>query len=244
MKSLKYEDFTEGVSDIVIKRKKKKLNNLKKKKSHFFAYLYLFSFVFLGALLGLSLVIKSYSPDIDVSIGNNSNFILNDSDMDVEMKTVDERLKWIQAEDSMPGVSIKSDEKQEKIKKEAIEKQEIAEQIVKPPIPNIREIKEIKEAKEIKEKYTDFKDIPTKEIIAKPKPVLTKVYLGNYPTVEAAANVQKEIESAENGLSPFIKSVNGHYTVQIGSFSDSERAGVLVEKLRAKGYYPKINYEN
>ena len=51
-------------------------------------------------------------------------------------------------------------------------------------------------------------------------------------------------ESTEPSLAPFVKAVNGSYIVQLGSFSEKDRANALVSKLRAKGYNPKVNYEN
>ena len=68
--------------------------------------------------------------------------------------------------------------------------------------------------------------------------------MGNYQTLEEATAVQNRVMAIEPGISPFVKSVKGHYIVQLGSFSDGARAGALAEKLSAKGYYPKINYEN
>ena len=93
-------------------------------------------------------------------------------------------------------------------------------------------------------KQEEFKNIPQKEVVVLPKHTTTKVYLGNYSTLEDAVVVQNKVNSIEPGIVPFVKSVRGHYIVQLGSFSDSEKAGILVEKLRAKGYYPKITYEH
>ena len=38
---------------------------------------------------------------------------------------------------------------------------------------------------------------------------------------------------------PFIKSINGLYMVQIGSFSDQTKAIALASKMREKGYPSK-----
>lgn len=226
-RSLSDKDFNETIKR---KSQKKKIPNMKNKKSNFFSYLYLFAFVFLGALWGLSYIIKSYTPEIDVSIGNNESFTLNDSEVDMEVRTIDERLKWIQMEDDLPSVSVRSSEK--KYNNEEKRKKELA---AKVPMPNI---------KELKTKQNEFRSIPAKEVIPLPKPVITKVYLGNYATLEDAAAVQNQIMAIEPEITPFVKSVKGHYIVQLGSFSDGARAGALAEKLTAKGYYPKINYEN
>ena len=233
MKAIQNDKISNEIS-VKQKNNKNKKNKKQKKKSSFFSYLYLFSIVFLGALWFLSYVIKSYSPEIDVTIGNHDSFTLSDADTDVEIKTIDERLKWIQMEDDLPSVSVLSAEKSEKNKRaDKIEKEET--KINTPPIPKISEIKK---------QQLGFKDIPTKEVVTERKPVVTKVYLGNFATMEDAVDAQNKIKAVDSSIAPFIKSVKGHYIVQLGSFSDSERAGVLVQQIRQKGYYPKITYEN
>ena len=50
---------------------------------------------------------------------------------------------------------------------------------------------------------------------------------------------QRKVAGDILGVVPFIKSQNGSYIVQIGSFSDSEKANMLVENMKTKGYMPK-----
>jgi|GEM_PF-6030256 len=222
-----------------------------RRHSHLTAYIYLFAFVFLGVLWGLNYAIKSYSPDINVS--NNKTFSFDAPVSDTEVKSIDERLKWIQMEDDLPSVSIKSSEKAQKDKIETenkkaanAEAQSIpAERNEQPeqneaedaelPIPSISEIKLQKE---------DFRSIPIKEVIPLPKKPVTKVYLGNYSSPEAAYAVQNRLKKQFPELEPFVKQINGRYIVQTGSFYDGAKAGALAEKLQEKGYFPKINYEN
>ena len=97
---------------------------------------------------------------------------------------------------------------------------------------------------EIKLQKEDFSSIPVKEVIPLPKKPVTKVYLGNYSSPEAAYAVQNRLKKQFPELEPFVKQVNGKYIVQTGSFYDGAKAGVLAEKLQEKGYFPKINYEN
>ena len=238
MSSTDYNNIPQENVDVHIIRKKKikPKNKDKQNKSNFFAYLYLFSFVFLAALYGLSVFIKSYSPSVDVAIGNNDTFTLNDSDVDMEIKTVDERLKWIQMEDDLPTVSIRSSDKEKKSDKDDIDapKKKKDEKTSKAPVPTLSEIKK---------QHEDFKNIPPKEVIPQPKHAITKVYLGNYSTIEQATDIQNQVVALNLGITPFVKSVNGHYVVQLGSFTDGDKAGVLSQKLRLKGFYPKVNYE-
>lgn len=218
------------------------LRRKKRKKKKNYGYLYLFAFVFLIALAGLSYIVKSYSPDIDVAIGNNESLTLSESEMDVEIKSVDERLKWIQMEDEMPSVALRNNEEKEEnniIKKEVVKKdKEETKTVNKPPVPSIADIQN---------QRPDFRSItPATPVIPQPQPLqtITKVYLGSYSSLEEAMAVQNKVASDEPSVVPFIKAIRDTYIVQLGSFSDKEKANALVIKLREKGYYPKITSQN
>lgn len=217
-------------NNIPIKRKKRK------NKKHF-GYLYLFAFVFIIVLVGLSYILKSYSPDIDVEIGNNDALTLSESEMDVEIKSIDERLKWIQMEDEMPSVAKRDNEETNEEDKQR-ENSEKEKQTIKPPTPSIEDIKQ---------QRPDFRNIsPVTPVIPLPeRPVtITKVYLGSYSSLEEAMSVQNKVSHEEPALEPFIKAIRDTYIVQLGSFADKEKANALIIKLREKGYSPKIIYEN
>ena len=94
-----------------LKRKKRK-----RKKSSL-GYLLLFTFVFLTALWGLSYAVKSLSPNVDIEIGNNEALTDAAIENDAEIKTVDERLKWIQMEDEMPSVAVRNNPEDEELEK-------------------------------------------------------------------------------------------------------------------------------
>ena len=213
-----------------IKRKKRK-----NKKS--FGYLYLFAFVFFVVLIGLSYILKSYSPDIDVAIGNNEALTLSESEMGVEIKSIDERLKWIQMEDEMPSVAKRDNEEKQEEKTDVTEDRSV-EKAEKPPIPSIEDIKN---------QRPDFRNIsPATPVIPLPeRPVtITKVYLGSYSSLEEAMIIQNKISNEEPELEPFIKAIRDTYIVQLGSFADKEKATALIIKLKEKGYNPKIISEN
>ncbi len=218
------------------RRRKKKIN---------FGYLYLFTFIFLAAFWGLSYLVKSYAPDTDISIGSNETLTLNEPDMDVEIKTVDERLKWIQMEDEMPSVAVRENEnRNENIYDEPnfdYSGEEL--QSVKKNDKKVKEIIPRPSISDIERQKTDFRASASSNIIPKPKAPdtsVTKVYLGNYYTIEEAMKVQEEISSSEPDIIPFIKAVKDHYIVQLGSFSDKEKAYALVGRIQLKGYRPGI----
>ena len=239
---------------------KNTIKKTKKRKKNRFGLVYLFLFVFLAALAGISYFVKSYSPDIDVTIGNNEALTLSSTESDPEIKAIDERLKWIQMEDDLPSVALRNqDEKSTRIKdlsdedenlllsnldlkkndkKEDVQKDDSKKETAKkePPVPTISDIKK---------QYSDFREIPTASpVIPAPKPVSTKVYLGSYSDIDEATNIQLKVAAAEPSIVPYVKSVNGKFIVQLGVFSDKERAEALASKLKEKGFNPKLNYDN
>lgn len=246
---------------VQLKRKRKRKNK------GILGYFYLFVFVFVVALLGLSFFVKSYSPDVDVSIGNNESLTLSESDMDVEVKSVDERLKWIQMEDEMPSVAIReAKESTEKAIKEKNEKKGsviVADEVTKRVIelPTNEEPIFKKEDVVPKPQMSDLitqavsqpQPLPVPQasdfrasvpVIPAPIPSLTKVYLGSFSTVDEAMAIQQKIATDIPESMPFIKSQNGSYIVQLGSFSNKSVADAFILRVKEKGYNPKIINQN
>lgn len=240
----------------------------RKRRKHNYLYFYLFAFVFLIALAGFSYLVKSYSPDIDVAIGNNEALTLSESDMDVEIKSVDERLKWIQMEDDMPTVALRNSETQENplnidflpsVEDENIEPQlrkneQNKKEVVPPPRPTITDIQST---------IPDFRNRSfsnqNSNMVAKgpiPLPTrypsstqteqksISKVYLGEFASVEDAMATQQSIIEKDSTIVPFIKASNGTYIVQLGSFYEKEKADALAQKVRIMGFVPKIQTVN
>ncbi len=216
-------------NEIKLKRKKKKKAGLK--------YFYLFLIVFVSALFGISYMINSFSPDVDVEIGNKSSLTLNDDDIGMEVKTVDERLKWIQEEDDLPSVAIRENKNSVSVN---------SDNIADAPKVEIKKVKEVipqPQKPEIDVPKPDNKTAnnkPVQGVIPAPVPALIKVYVGSYSSLEEAMAMQQKISSDSVDAMPFIKSVNGKYIVQLGSFSKQETADDYISKMRAKGYNPKI----
>ncbi len=226
------------VNYIPLKRKKRKKGNI-------FGYIILFAFVFILALYALSYIVKSYSPNVDVTLGNDETLALSEEDMDVEIKPIDERLKWIQMEDDLPSVSVRVPQKLES-ENNSTQKETIKDSKKKTaPIPSEEDLKNAKI--DFKFKYDENKSKPiysNNEKNEKPeiseKNTLTKIYLGHYATIEDAMNAEQKVSKDITEVIPFIKNENGKYIVQIGSFSDKEKANALVKKMKLKGYNPKI----
>ena len=241
----------------------------RKKVKHNYLYFYLFAFVFLVALAGFSHLVKSYSPEIDVTIGNNDTLTLSESDMDVEIKSVDERLKWIQMEDEMPTVALRNSNvpenplnidflptmEEENIEEELRKNEQNQKAVVPPPKPTI---------KDIQTSIPDFRNqnpvTYSNNIVASTGPIplptrpqstvpvqtttISKVYLGEFHSLEDAMATQQSISEKDSSIVPFIKAMNGTYIVQLGSFYEKEKAQALASKVQAMGYVPKIQTVN
>ena len=185
--------------------------------------------------------------------------------MDVEIKSVDERLKWIQMEDEMPTVALRDSEKQENplnvefyasqqaenIEQELRNQEANKKAIVPPPIPTMSDIKKVKPdfrtasvATTNNQIYSGVIPLPVKPqtpVVPMPVKSITRVFLTGFSSLEEAMATQQEINSRDASISPFIKVVNDSYIVQIGSFADKEKAMLLQQKIKDMGYSPQIS---
>lgn len=228
----------------------------KRRKRHlgFLKYIFLFAFVFVIALVCLSYLIDSYSPKVDVTLGNPDDALtLSNAETEIEMKTIDERLKWIQMEDEMPSVAIRetldADDKelQKKLEEESLSKKnennsshdEVVLDVVQPknepPKPAMSDI--VKQT-------ADFRTAAKQAVIPAPIPSLTKVYLGVFSTLDEAVSTQQKVGNDFPAIMPFVKSREGGYIVQIGSFSSKDVANTFISSVKEKGYEPKILTDN
>ena len=229
------------------KSETKKVRKKRRKHFGFLKYLLLFVFVFLASLVAISHFVNSYSPKVDVTIGDtDENLTLSNPDTEIEMKTIDERLKWIQMEDEMPSVAIRetlnADDKELQEKKEQIEKEEalakIKEEIVLDVVQPKQEVPKPAMSDIVKQSSQDFRVAARQAVIPAPIPALTKVYLGPFSNLDEAVVIQQKVGNDMPEIMPFVKSVNGEYIVQIGSFSSKEVANTFIQKAQEKGYSP------
>ena len=196
----------------------------------------LFTITFLLTLVAVTYVIKNYSPNVDVEIGGEqeSQAAYDEDDGIEPKKAVDDRLKWIQLEDNMPGVSKRDGE--EEIKYEETDEQKLA----------------AKEEKRIEEKEQQQKEItmPTEQTESTDTPVKTpiqtqngsqpfkmaKIYVGSYSSIEQAIQAQNRLMETNLSVSPFVKEVNGTYVLQVGSYANINKAEALVRDINAAGF--------
>lgn len=212
-----------------------KINN--KKPSDSIAIFVSAFFILLLLFLGIA---KQISPDIDVTI--------SDENANTEEKSVvDERLKLLQLEDG-----IKTNESDEMFADELEEKVVIPEQ--KKSKDEI--VKEEEKKNEVNEKIakTEAEATPKPEETASPAPkiqVLTpipqpekttasKVVVGYYSSREQAEVAKGIIEESGLNISPFVRSIGGAYTIQVGSYSSRDKAQSVVNDLVRNNYPARI----
>lgn len=186
-------------------------------------------FILLLLFLGIA---KQLSPEIDVSIGDDENATATE---DVVDKTsVDDRLKLLQQEDEG-----------QKTQDETFAT-ELDEKVVLP---------DHKKAGNSDNSGNEVVTLP--DNTATPKPVVTsspapkqvvtpanvKVVVGYYTTKEQAEVAKGIIAESGLNISPYVKSIGGAYTIQVGSYSTREKAQSVANELLRNNYPARIIME-
>ena len=145
----------------------------KKKKESKTVSIFLITFIVTFAFVALS--VKYFSPEIDVEIEGKEQI----AEEDVEKGSVDERLRWIQFEDNMPGVSTRFTEETENTQKTKDDNVIVYDEENNETNKN-NEIEKLEEVQEVK------------PLIATPVPSvnkISKVYVGQFSNIEQAIQI-------------------------------------------------------
>lgn len=213
----------------------------------------LFIVTFFVSLIIITYFIKSMSPDVDVEIGGQEDYIeQTDSDSDVK-QAIDERLRWIQMEDNMPNSMRREDGSIEEIQ---YEHEEIVKKSVQEKDKNQDKEKLKKQQnpeKTIKEQTLEAIEYvapqPQKAVPPTPKAIsqqqtepfrMSKVYVGSYPTIEQAIQAQNKLMNTNISVSPFVKEVNGHYVLQAGSYANASKAEAVAQEISSAGFAARV----
>ena len=163
----------------------------------------IFAFSFFGMLLFFTFLIKSFSPSVDVSIGESNQGVEVDIPEDVK-KNVDNRLAMIQDEDQGRTFS--------ELMKNAddLEKQDVT------PLTNNKNTV-VNEAN-IEESV--------KSVVTEP---VYKVFIGSYSSAEQAKVAKDIIVESGSNLTPLVKCIgSNNYTLQVGIFKNKQSAEALL----------------
>ncbi len=197
---------------------------------------------------------KHITPNVDVAIGEDSATDAKESGLGVK-GFIDNRLKSIQSEDASE-ISKKIEEKVTSTFEEDDEDNYFSKELEeKVKIPVVKKVKqEITTLKDIDN--DEEKNITKPSSVPQPKPNIkntikkdtvqsnaatsVKVVVGNYSTIEQAKVAQSILQESALGVSPFIKNINGTYTLQVGSFSSEEKAQTLTNELLKNNFPARI----
>lgn len=189
-------------------------------------------FVLLLLFLGIA---KQISPEVDVQIGDETAVTADDG---MSKTSVDDRLRLLQEEDA--GNAQKDDT----FEPELDEKVKIPDKIKKAE-DKVDEEPVVLSEKEATPKPAETAAKPPK---AEPKPVVqpavtSKVVVGYYTTKEQAEVAKGIISEAGLNISPFVRSIGGAYTIQVGSYSTREKAQSVVNDLLRNNFPARILVE-
>ncbi len=192
-------------------------------------------FILLLLFLGIA---KQISPEVDVSIGDENQQTMNDEN-DMYKSSVDSRLKLLQEEDSSREDHMFADELEEKV-----------------VIPDDKKHQENSGNDVFEEKPINLADTganPKPQETASPSPQVSqpqqaqslsaKVVVGYYATKEQAEVAKGIIAESGLGVSPFVRSIGGAYTIQVGSFATRDKAQSVVNDLLRNNYPARIIME-
>lgn len=173
-----------------------------------FSLLRLFVVSFFGMFLLFTVLIKSFSPSVDVSIGDYKQ----EPDIEEKVISVDDRLNAIQNEDqgrSFEDLMKRAEDIQEEENKYTAERQ---------PEPVIN--KKQPEPKPVTAKNTESERV-------------YKVFIGTYTSAEQAKVAKDIIQESSLNFNPIVKCIgSNNYTLQVGIFKNKSGAEALLKAIQ------------
>lgn len=209
---------------------------------------------FFVALILFTLIAKSLSPNVDVSIGDDSQTDAKESGLGVK-KFIDDRLKMIQMDDNSAGVSVQNDtnsvksglgnKKYSDYNDESFEKETQAiEEKINLPVKNNKQNKG-NESLNSDSPSAHTPPRPTSKDLSTPfvSSRVSKVYVGRYSNIEQAKVAQGILMDSGLGINPFVKDMGGSYTLQVGSYSSRAKADGLASELQRNNFPARVVQE-
>jgi effector-binding domain-containing protein len=167
----------------------------------------LFAISFFGMLLLFTFIIKSFSPSVDVSIGDYKQ----EPDMEDKIINVDNRLSAIQDEDQGKNFAD--------LMKKAEDTQQESEQF--------------KQENSIDYTAERKADRNTKETTKPETEMVYKVFIGTYTSAEQAKVAKDIIQESNLNLNPIVKCIgSNNYTLQVGIFKNKSGAESLLTAIQ------------
>ena len=179
-----------------------------------YSLIQMFILSFFGMLLLFTFLIKSFSPSVDVSIGDYKQEI----DMEDKKVSVDDRLSAIQDEDQ--GRSF------EDLMKKA---EDIQYDQAQDGQESYEESTVTKKAANKVEKQQRSQPEPVKT----ENEIVYKVFIGTYTSAEQAKVAKDIIQETNLNITPIVKCIgSNNYTLQVGIFKNKSGAEALLSAIK------------
>jgi len=199
---------------------------------------------FFSTLLIFTIVVIHLSPNVDVTIGDDTSMEAKESGLGVK-RFIDDRLKMIQMEDNGAGASKSLiDKKASDYQDESFDSfsRELDEKVVLPS--KDKGDSSYDEEKVLKKVQTPPR--PNKnDDLSTPfeSPKMSKVFVGYYNTVDQAKVAQGILLDSGLNVTPFVKDLGGAYTLQVGSYSTRAKADSLAFELLKNNFPARVIQE-
>ncbi len=186
---------------------------------------------------------RRMTPSVDVSIGEDSAVDAKESGLGVK-GFIDNRLRAIQSEDTNV-MAKKVEEARNKFEEDDEDEyfDKTLEEKVKIPVKKVKqEVKQVtQDVQQVQQEHKTVTTAPPKpvEIPSAYNPVI-KVVVGSYSSIDQAKVAQSILQEAGLGVTPFVKNIQGTYTLQVGSFSSEAKAQSLANELLKHNYPARI----
>ena len=202
----------------------------------------LFISVFIIGVLIILGFAKILSPNVDVEIANEGEYL----QLDDNSRGIDERLHNLKMEDS---ASVVADE--EMFSPELDERVVLPKQLHKTAGEIEAEMlnEKLYEQKVEEPKKVDKKEVKADTIENKPEyvqtntPVTARVIVGSYATEKQAEVAKSIIHDAGIGVTPLVKNMGTYYTLQVGSYSSAEKAQQAANNLLKNNFPARVVIE-
>ena len=97
---------------------------------------------------------------------------------------------------------------------------------------------------EVNTAFVPDSEVKKEDPVLDEKPVtLNRVVVGSYSSIDKAKEAYDKMVDSDLEVAPIIKEVQGNYTLQVGAFTDKEKANKLVGTLKDKQYSAEIKSE-
>lgn len=202
---------------------------------------------FFATLLVFVIVAAQLSPNVDVTIGDDTDVEAKETGLGVK-RFIDDRLKMIQMEDNESSASLKTtdDKKLSNYEDESFDSfsKELDEKVELPSKTKNSTLLEEEEKPTARVKTPPRPTNKSDDLsIPFESPRMSKVFVGYYHNAEQAKVAQGILLDSGLNVTPFVKDLGGAYTLQVGSYSSKSKADSLANELLRNNFPARVIQE-